>query len=233
VCNETEPFDYTWTPPSGYVIDLRKGDPGHRGLSLERDNTHPQTRDTTFHSITYEITEDNVHVYGWVKGKAAIGYPPHQIQPPIAGYLDKVFTVHFRSAEPKPGSGGLIIKNPVLITARGLTTSLTSGVRCIERSSDQNAPSPQALAEDQLRESIVDELAVKVDSAALSTDGSSEAQESEIKEALKQVQFAMSSSGRLRRRRPYGAVGFLESNYFKDQIRPHLPEELPPEELPS
>jgi hypothetical protein len=93
VCNETAEFNVPWTPSTGYVVDRRKGDPGHRGLTLVRDNTHPQTRDTTFHSITYEITDDNVRVHGWVKGRAAIGLPGPQQIPPEAGYLDKIFTV--------------------------------------------------------------------------------------------------------------------------------------------
>jgi hypothetical protein len=46
-----------------------------------------------------------------------------------------------------------------------------------------------------------------------------------MKDFLKQVERSMSNSWRLPSRYPIGEVGFLESEYFKDSIKPVLPPE--------
>jgi hypothetical protein len=44
-----------------------------------------------------------------------------------------------------------------------------------------------------------------------------------LKELLRKIQSAMTTSGRLRTRLPVGEAGFLDSDYFKDRIKQVLP----------
>ena len=46
-----------------------------------------------------------------------------------------------------------------------------------------------------------------------------------MKELLAKIQAAMSTSWRVPRRRAFGEVGFLESDYFKDRIKNLVPDD--------
>jgi hypothetical protein len=108
----------------------------------------------------------------------------------------------------------------MLITSRSLTTSLKSGEKCVER-----VPFSQ-VSMGLHEESIVDERTIEIDSTLVTQDTADHTRLPAMKEMLRQIQFAMTSSWGARTRRPFGETGFLESDYFKNRIKEYLSTEV-------
>jgi hypothetical protein len=67
---------------------------------------------------------------------------------------------------------------------------------------------------------VVDEKVIAISPALLTRDATRETRVPAMKELLTKIQNAMTTSGRLPQRRAFEeAPGFLESDYFKDQIK--------------
>jgi hypothetical protein len=75
------------------------------------------------------------------------------------------------------------------------------------------------------KESIVDERSIKINSVVLTNETSRDSRLPAMKELLRQIQSAMTTSWRLPSRYPAGQIGFLESDYFKNRIKAALPKE--------
>src|SRR5262249_403536 len=101
----------------------------------------------------------------------------------------------------------------LIITCRNLCICFQSG-DCPEVISVTSTP-PQ--------DCIVDEQIIQINPALLTSTASSASRLPAMKETLRKIQSAMTNSGRLPSRRPVGEVGFLESDYFTDEIKAVLP----------
>ncbi len=128
----------------------------------------------------------------------------------------RVFT---RSTEPKlPSAQGRADVGRLLITSRGLCACFKSGEDCPEVVPPPLPPPPYV-------ESIVDEPLIKINSALLTRAASSRTRLPAIKEFLRKIHTAMTTSWRVPRRHAFGKVGFLESDYFKDRIKELFPKD--------
>lgn len=203
-----ENFDVLKYPQGGYVVDKRKGDPDHLGLTLISDNTHFWTKRPENHEIKYDIADDHARVHGWIKGEGLWGY---------GGHLDMKFKVHYRSEQPKPTSSEPEVTTPFIITSRGLCVCLES-----EEKGQEGASFTTTWA---LGDWIVDERKIKIPSILLRKDVASQTKLPAMKEALRKIQSIMSTSWRLPSRQPFGEVGYLDSDYFKDQVKDLLPKQ--------
>jgi hypothetical protein len=199
----------THTIAADWVIDRTRGDLNHEGVSQIANRNNGQA-DGSLKAYNYKTISDvAVQISGTIQGAAFFG---------PGAVFDRDYRVFTRSAKPKSTSSGSKVTTPFLITSRGLCACLRSGEHCVE----------PVLGGRNLREalpgdSIVDERTVSIDATLVDTESRSQSRLPAMQEALQQVRSIMATSGRLPTRRPPGEVGFLESDYFKNQVRPYLP----------
>jgi hypothetical protein len=214
---EWKDFEVIKTPPSGYIVDRRvgKGSSDHWGLTLKSDDSNEQAKKGGFREINYEIADDHVRVFGRVRGKGGISIP-YVGSSIVDTVLDMKFVVHYRLDKPIPSDAQpQVPSEKLLITSRGLAVCFRSGEACLEVVPIVEAHDPQVI----YKESIVDERPIRLNPALLTRESRLPA----MKELLRKVQSAMTTSWRLPSRYPAGEVGFLESDYFKDRIKQALP----------
>jgi hypothetical protein len=215
---------------SGFVIDRSQGDPGHGGVSDIADNSNSQARNT-LRSHNYQATDDStVVVSGTVQGSNGYGAGA------IFNHTYRVFT---RSQNPIPSTGGPVVTTPIFVTSRGLCVCFHSGDDgCVTVTSVQdpaaggngngnaggngNGGDPV----DTTAGSIVYEPLLKFDPAVLSADALQSSRLPAMKEVLTKMQRVMTVSWRQPTRRPLGAVGFLESDYFLSRVQAAMPPAL-------
>jgi hypothetical protein len=198
----------TYTVSIGWVIDRSKGDSGHPGISEIANNSWKQA-DKTLRQYDYKpISDTTVQVYGrfcgksWWRGGAQFA---------------RTYRVYTRSEQPKPSSSEPEVLTPFLITSRGLCASL--------KPEDKGQEAGSATTTWSLGDWVVDERKMAIPSILLRKDVVSDTKLPAMKEALRKIQSIMSTSWRLPSRQPFGEVGFLDSDYFKDQIKDLLPKE--------
>jgi hypothetical protein len=112
-----------------------------------------------------------------------------------------------------------VVKTPFLITSRGLCAAYRSDERCLVPLS---VPTPRGVVESA---QIVDEQNIELDPAVIALAESNQIRTPVLKDLLRQIHFALASSAGRPTRRPFGESSFLETDYFKDQIRRLLPAE--------
>jgi hypothetical protein len=209
---ECKDIQHSYTVGQGWVIDRRegKGDPGHPGV-LEIANNSNNQANTTLRNYNYQPTSDsNVSVTGRICG--ANWWGPGAI-------FERTYRVLTRSEQPKPPSTPPVVKTPFLITSRGLCAAYRSDERCLVTLS---VPTPRGVVESA---QIVDEQNIELDPAVIALAESNQTRTPVLKDLLRQIHFALASSAGRPTRRPFGESSFLETDYFKDQIRRLLPAE--------
>lgn len=203
-------FERAVAAPAGWVVDRRKGDPGHAGCSMIDDQCNNQARDTLRDYFYGALNDTTVSVSGSVKGAAAWG--------PGARF-NRLYRAYFRSEEPLPSSEQPFVATPFLITNRRLGG-------CIAKQDDCFFEVPPdvgywATAGDW----VVHELSLEIPGNLLTKDAQKESRTPVLKAVIRETETALVRSGRLRTRYPYGTVNYLVSNYFLQQIAPYLPKD--------
>jgi hypothetical protein len=207
----TSDLSSTYNVAAGTVVDKRpgKGDPGHPGVSEIANNSDSEANDS-LRSYNYQATDSTVQVSGRISGNDWWG---------SGANFRRTYRVFTRSEQPIDSDAEPVVVTPFLITGRGL---------CVRYRSEGNCPIviPLPTHPDDLLPGdwVVDEEPLRV--ASLSSRSAPGQRFPLIKEALRQIQFAMARSGRMPSRRPFGAVRFLDSDYFAGQIAKHLPPDL-------
>lgn len=190
-------------------------DPGHPGVAfLDRNDQQ------AIPNLNYGVTGGALVVSGKLCGTNANNVSVGSGLDGISTTFGGTFRVFFRSEQPKTS-----YQEPhadlgrLLITNRGLCACFKSG-ECLEIVSPPISPEkpPRQI------ESIVDEPVLKMNKALLTRDASSHTRLPAQKEFLQKIQTALTTSFRSPKRHAFGEVGFLESDYFKDQIKHLLPE---------
>ncbi|MDP9373955.1 MAG: hypothetical protein M3Q65_16160 [Chloroflexota bacterium] len=209
---ECTDIQHSYAIGSGWVIDRRpgKGDPGHPGV-MEIGNNSNNQANTSLRNYNYQPTSDsNVSVTGRICGANYWG--PGAI-------FERTYRVLTRSEQPKPPSTPPVVKTPFLITSRGLCASYRSDEPCL-----QLVPVARARGLFET-DQIVDERTIDLDPAVIALAESNQTRTPVLKDLLTQIHFALASSARRPTRRPFGEGSFLETDYFKDQIKRLLPPE--------
>jgi hypothetical protein len=201
--------------PGGFVVDYYKGDPGHPGM---------QDSDTGsvdgIVSYNYGAKDDStVEIKGLLLGG-------------FNRVFDHTYTIFVRSERPQAP----IILGPIpfFTTSRGLLASLKSGETCPEAvpiltpTRERRGIRPIFdSTRGEIHEYIADETTLRIDPLLRTEDTlDNNTMMPLIKETLKEIQFAMTTSWKLPTRRPYGSAGFLDSNYFLSQIAKILPNDV-------
>ena len=121
------------------------------------------------------------------------------------------FRVLTRSQLPKKKTETDIpqIISPFIISSRGLCVCFRSGVEC---------PEPAMSKDLSPTDSIVEEQTIPIAAALLDSAIIDESREPLMKELLRKVQIAMSTSWKLPSRKPIGSVTPADSKYFRDQL---------------
>ena len=200
----------TYTVPQGWVIDRRpgKGDPGHPGVA-ELANASNSQANSSLRNYNYQATSDtSVQVSGTIEGANGWG---------AGAVFHRTYQVLLRSEQPKDTTDQPHVTTPFLITARGLCVRYRSTDTCPEVVPDRFRLPPG--------DWVVDESDLEVVTGS-ARRGTAEARLPAMKEALRQIQQAMAKSARMPSRRPLGAVGFLESDYFTSKIAEHVPADV-------
>ena len=110
----------------------------------------------------------------------------------------------------------------LLITSRGLCTCFKSVKNCFETIKI----SLPINYDPKIPECIVAEVPIKMSGSLFTGTSTGAARLPAVKELLRKIQFAMSTSWRLPNRMPFGEMGFLDSDYFKERIKKILPSDI-------
>jgi hypothetical protein len=207
--------------PTGWVVDKRQKRKRRPGLAVGSgwDDGHPGVADmgqadsSLPSNIKYKASDAKLMVSGKICGDSDYFSSGEDNE------FRRTFRVFIRSEQPKKihKEAHADIEH-LLITSRGLCVCFKSGKDCPE------AISP-SLPQGPIVESIVDEPVIAINPALLTQDTTSRTRSPAMKEFLRRVQTAMTNSWRNPRRHAFGTVGFLESDYFKDQIQKLLPKD--------
>lgn len=192
---------------SDFVIDPTRGDTNHPGVSEAADNSDDQAREELSNYNYRAISDTSVKVEGTITGSRFTDDAD----------FSRTYNVFVRSIKPKTTDDQSTVPiDKLLITSRGLCVSIRSGEICPE------VVTPLGLKFDP-DNSVVAELTINVNpppSRRRLTTGTASA---DVQDLLRKIQTAMTTSWRLPKRRPLGTVGFLDSDYFKDEIKKVLP----------
>lgn len=211
----------TYTISSGWVIDRREkrkrrpGEPkgsgwedSHPGVAEIDDNSNSQANESLDRYGYGATSEISVGVWGRICGSRGQG---------AKARFNRTYRVFTRSEHPiRSYEQPQADIERLLITSRGLCVCFRSG-ECPEV-----LPPPEPPI---IERSIVDEPIIKMNPALLTREVSSQTRLPAMKELLRKIQVAMTTSWRRPRRYPLGEVGFLESEYFKGRINKVLPNE--------
>lgn len=211
---ETEHLDTTYDIlRPDFIIDGTKGDEAHAGISEIADNSNGQARDSLKNYNYRAIAITSVKVEGTIQGQSAWR---------DTARFDRTYRVFTRSVKPKPNTSEPNVPiEKLLITSRGLCVCFRSRERC-----PQIDPTPISILpgfDVAVAASIVDEPEIKINSDLLRRNVTRETRLPAMKELITKIHSAMATSGRIPQRRAFGEVGFLDSDYFKDEIKKVLP----------
>lgn len=190
----------TYTAPAGWVIDRTKGDSGHAGLT-EVANLSNAVAEESLDAYNYRTVSDaSALVSGTIQGRGLWRG---------GAIFERHYDVHLRSQEPMESSEQPKVDTPLLITSRELCVCYRLAGECPEVVTDSEP------ARENIGRLIVDEARIALPPVSqpdvLATD------------ALRQVGLTMANSWRMPSRRPPGTVGYLESDYFTEQVAEYLP----------
>ena len=205
---------------SGWVVDRQNpgSDPAHQGIMVVSDDSWgARDRQGNFNVSPqphgqYQATADaTVQASGRIWSNGGWGAGAH---------YNVTFKVFTRSEQPvsNPDGGGGTVTTPFLITARSLCTAFRPNDQCIK-----SLQVEQVLPRYPV--SVVDEPMISLSADYLTPEKLAVTRQPAIKQLMRKLQSAMSNSHRSPTRRPIGQTGFLESDYFKNQIAPFLSNE--------
>ena len=199
---------YTIDTSNGWVIDRRPergSDPTHSGMK-EIANNDNRSGDPSGYDYR-PISDNTAKVFGKICGSA--GWGPKTI-------FNRTYQVFTRSPNPKPNPAGASVDlEKLLITGRGLCISFLSTDNCPKVEPDRVLSFP-----DNDVSTMLYERKISVNPALLTHSAVRETRLPAVKELLHKIQNALATSWRLPRRRAFEeAPGFLDSDYFKDQIK--------------
>ena len=203
--SDPKAIDTTHAVQNGWDIDRTKGDAGHPGISMIKDESNEEAKDS-LKSYNYKaISDSTVEVVGTIEGNSYFftGYDAH---------FRRQYRVFKQRQKPKDPSELPEVTTAFLITSRSLCACIGHHIVQIQ--------TPPGLGE-----SIVDVRKITVPLELVSTDQITQMPQPAFNEILRSIQYAFNTSRRLPSRQPYGALGFLESDYFVDQIRLAMPAE--------
>jgi hypothetical protein len=200
-----------YTVRDGTVIDRSAGDPFHNGIQFlgGQDEEGAFDQNTIGSRITifnYQpATDAAVQVMGQV-----LRLPGDNVR-----HVALQFRVFTHSQQPLPNTGqpGVGVGR-LVITHRDLCVCYRSGDCPAVVEPPVTTPAPG---------SVVDERTIELNPALLTLTASQASRQPAMKELMQKIQSAMTTSGRLPSRRPVGAVGFLETDFFTDRVKPLLP----------
>jgi len=207
---DRESFERVVMAPASWVVDRRKGDPGHAGCSQVEEQSNKQARDTLRDYFYGVVNDTSVSVSGSIKGAA--GYGPGAI-------FNRKYRAYFRSEEPLPSSEEPFVATPFLITNRRLGTCIVKQDNCF-----LEMPPDVGYWHDD-GDWIVNEMSLEIPGGLMTKTAQKESRTPVLKAALQEIETALVRSGRLRTRYPYGTINYLASDYFLQQIAPYLPKD--------
>jgi hypothetical protein len=204
----------------GWVVDKRVSrqrqqggaigsgwDTGHAGVA-DLDQASGQLPN----HINYQATEEALLVSGEICGDS------NWVSSGDDNVFRRTFRVFTRSMEPRTShEQPRADVGQLIVTSRGLCARFRSGDPCPVVVGIPRLPG--------LGESIVDEAPVLVQAALLTRGAQRTSRVPVMKDFLRQVQTTLTSSSRSRRRRPYGASGFLDSDYVMRRLLNVIPPE--------
>ncbi len=196
-----------YTAPDGWVIDKSQGDAGSPGVHDEDDST---TSKTNLFLSNYNIVVGETTVQ--IEGTLCPGTGFHTYSPDFT----HKYTVFLRSQNPTSDPTDPKVTTPFLITGRSLCTAFLSGPQCVQFA-------PVVVVADPYPVSILDEPSISLSSDYLTAEKLAVTRQPVIKQLMRKLQSAMSTSYRSLTRRPFGQTGFLDSDYFKTQIAAVMP----------
>jgi hypothetical protein len=207
---DRESFERLVMAPAGWVVDRRKGDPGHAGCSELEDKSNQQARDTLREYLYGAINDSSVSVSGSVKGAAAYG---------DGAIFRRKYRAYFRSERPIPSSEESFVASPFLITNRRLGVCLVKQDNCF-----LEMPPDVGYWHDD-GDWVVNEMSLEIPGNLIRKSAQKESRTPLLKAALKEIETGLVRSGRLRTRYPYGTINYLASDYFLQKIAPYLPKD--------
>ena len=213
---QSKPFQETRTifnVSDEWAFDFAQGDGGLEEERLTDDNAVGDSTSWAgtsgkphLENYSYATEEpNNVVVTGTIRSRSGSSTTFH-----------RRYRVHLRRPKQVTGEPSANV-GKLLITNRGLCACFKSEKDCPEVVTPP-VPRPPYV------ESIVDEPIIRVNPALLTRKAVGETRLPAVKELLAKIQAAMSTSWRVPRRRAFGEVGFLESDYFKDRIKNLVPD---------
>ncbi|MGM8887153.1 hypothetical protein ACS8FD_14610, partial [Psychrobacter sp. 1U2] len=224
-----------WDMPVGYVVDQRLErkrlatespeigwDDGHPGVSFLGSNAGLGSP-----TLNYGVTNGSLIVSGVLCGGQAIEAIVDALS--IDGTTSKfqgTFRVFLRSELPKTSHAESHADiGSLFITSRKLCTCFKSG-KCIEIIPPPRTPPPEREEDLDIIEFIVDEPKIRINKALMTKSAIRQNRAPLAKEFLSKVQSALTRShNSISRHSLDDKVGFLESDYFKNQIKDILPKE--------
>ncbi|WP_440454051.1 hypothetical protein [Psychrobacter sp. ASPA161_9] len=144
----------------------------------------------------------------------------------LAIFQGAIFRVFMRSELPKTSHAESHADiGSLFITSRKLCTCFKSG-KCIEIIPPPLTPPPEREEDPDIIEFIVDEPKIRINKALMTKSAIRQNRAPLAKEFLSKVQSALTRShNSISRHSSDDKVGFLESDYFKNQIKDILPKE--------
>ena len=197
-----------------WVIDSSKGDPGHPGITEQQDESNGQALETLDNYNYQAISETTVKVTGRICGSRLQGDKAR---------FKRNYRIHLRSIVPKNSQTQPQADiDKLLITSRGLQVCIKSTDDCpIVVDSGELPPIDDGVFE----LSVVDERLIRIPPSLITREAASKSRMPAMKRLLHEIQKTLSGGWRFQSRYPAGEVGFLDTEYFKDQVKKVLPHE--------
>ncbi|MBK7236295.1 MAG: hypothetical protein IPI02_11950 [Sterolibacteriaceae bacterium] len=248
-----KPFDFPFSVPTPWAIDFTKGDRGHPGITLVQERGNKWTQDTRV--LNYAaISDTTAHAWGSFRGEGGLGpggildmsFVVHAKKPkPKPTDAGKVVTPFFITSR---GLCTCFRSGPTCPEVLEVGFPVPDDQPPVDVATPGEGPSPgtatpappvvigtfgmmavgstsTSAAYDAAAPTIVDERAIEIDRTLLSYERSHPTRLPLLKEVLRKVHIALSTSQRLSTRRPVSRYSFLESDYFRDRLRRVLPAE--------
>jgi hypothetical protein len=219
--------EFTYNAPPPYIIDDRGGAGGFEAIEFQSTN-HPDdfktevAPDKKSLKVSGKLKKADIKAQGWYRWDLGILHGKYKI------YL---ILENLPTSETSPKTQQI----PLITTLRELCTRYTS---VDNQSIIKSSLTAENNIDNNKWDSIVDETTLHVGSEfsiSNATDNETiiQSQQLALKEVLKNIEYTVTTSWKLPRRRPIGTVGFLDSDYFKSQIQNYLPLGFPINNIPN
>jgi len=228
-----ENFSFIRTLPEDFIVDQRQERKRKKGEDIDSgwQEGHPGVALISGHSenvtdLNYSVVAGKLVVSAKLcsgRGSSSLGTGATGDQ---AIFQGAIFRVFMRSEEPKTSHAESHADiGSLFITSRKLCTCFKSG-KCIEIIPPPRTPPPEREEDPDIIEFIVDEPKIRINKALMTKSAIRQNRAPLAKEFLSKVQSALTRShNSISRHSSDDKVGFLESDYFKNQIKDILPKE--------